>query len=100
MALENENFTRQTERDGSSSDFFQRVYTKNRLFKLHLENVYRILGSKNFRSRHLHLFLSYKYNFAANFSRIFLRIQPRDIELNKSWDFDAVESDVEKYSPV
>ena len=38
---------------------------------------------------------SYKYNFSANFSRIFQRIQLRDIELNKSWDFDAVQSDVE-----
>ena len=84
MALKNENFTRQTKREPASG----------------ISNVYRILGSKNFRSRHLHLFLSYKYNFAANFSRIFLRIQPRDIELNKSWDFDAVQSDVEKCSPV
>ena len=74
---------------------FQRVYTNVRLFKLHLEIVYRIRCTKNFRRRHLHLSLSYKYNFSANFSRIFQRIQPRDIELNKSWDFDAVQSDVE-----
>ena len=77
---------------------FQRVYTNVRLFKLHVVNVYRIFCTKNFRKRHLHLSLSYKYNFSANFSRIFQRIQPRDIELNKSWD--AVQSDVEKYSAV